>query len=64
MNRNRINIFIYRPDFLQTLDPALFYTPRGQSFDEWLRDQDEAYRYKVELIKRKLEAKNKKCFDY
>jgi hypothetical protein len=56
-----MNIFIYRPDKCQNAKvvPDLCYTPKGQNYREWLRDQDEAYQYKVEIIKRKLKEKRK-----
>ncbi len=56
-----MNIFIYRPDKCPNAKvvPDLCYTPKGQNYREWLRDQDEAYQYKVEIIKRKLKEKRK-----
>jgi hypothetical protein len=56
-----MNIFIYRPDkaFNTKVIPDLCYTLSGQNYREWQRDQDEAYQYKVELTKRKLNEKRK-----
>ena len=62
-----INIFIYRPDKIQTanINPDLCYTCKGQHFREWQRDQEEVYRYKVELLKQRLnEAPEHKIEDY
>ncbi|MBQ8482397.1 MAG: hypothetical protein IJ532_07965 [Alphaproteobacteria bacterium] len=56
---SKVNVWIYWPNRRQKVDPELCYTPQGQSFHEWQRDQEEAYQYKVELIKRKLEAARK-----
>ena len=50
-----MKIFIYRPDLRNKVNPDLCYTLNGQSYREWQRDQEVAYDYKVELIKRKLE---------
>lgn len=62
-----INIFIYRPDKIQSanISPDLCYTCKGQHFREWQRDQEEVYKYKVELLKRKLnETPEHKIEDY
>lgn len=55
----KINVWIYWPDRRQKVDPDLCYTPSGQSFREWQRDQRTAYQYKVELIKEKLEERKR-----
>lgn len=57
----KLNIFIYRPDKAPHKDiiPDLCYTPDGQNYRDWQRDHDEAYQYKIELIKQKA-AKQKK----
>lgn len=60
-----MKIFIYRPDRANKVNPDLCYTPKGQPYRDWQRDQDVAYDYKVELIKRKLEQLPKhKIEDY
>ncbi len=54
----KLNIFIYRPDKAPDMRviPDLCYTPTGQNYREWQKDQEEAYHYKVELIKDKCKS--------
>ena len=54
-----MNIFIYRPDKRPhpVVNLDLCYTPSGQNFRDWQKDQEEAYIYKIEQIKRKLNSK-------
>lgn len=62
-----MNILIYRPDRFQAykVHPEAVFTLKGQSFADWQRDQQTAYEYKVELLKRRLHRKPKhKVFDY
>ena len=62
-----INVFIYRPDksFHPNVNPDYCYTAKGQNYREWQRDQDEAYAYKVEILKIKLSQKpDHKVLDY
>lgn len=62
-----MNIFIYRPDrgFNRNVKPECCYTLRGKSYHEWQKDQDEAYAFKVEIIKKKLtEKKSSMIEDY
>lgn len=56
-----MQILIYRPDkrYHPDVNPDLCWTIKGQNFRDWQKDQQEAYIYKVEIIKRKLERKNK-----
>lgn len=56
-----INIFIYRPDKRNhpDINPDCCYTLNGQNYRDWKKDQDEAYAYKAEQIKRKLSEKPK-----
>ena len=51
-----MNIFIYRPDrpFNPNINPNYCYTLKGQNFRDWQKDQEEAYNYRVEQLKRKL----------
>lgn len=56
---SKLNVFIYRPDRgiskqAAKVLPDLCYTPQGQNYRDWQKDQDEAYNYKVEMIKRGL----------
>lgn len=56
---SKLNVFIYRPDKgiskqAAKVLPDLCYTPHGQNYRDWQKDQDEAYQYKVEMIKRGL----------
>lgn len=56
---NKLNVFIYRPDRgiskqAAKVLPDLCYTLQGQNYRDWQKDQDEAYQYKVETIKRGL----------
>ena len=53
-----LNIFIYRPDKAPDLRviPDLCYTLSGQNYRDWQKDQEEAYHYKVELIKKALNS--------
>lgn len=50
-----INVWIYRPDMRQKVDPYLCYNSKGQSFGEWRKEQDIIYQYKVEQAKREIE---------
>lgn len=62
-----INVFIYRPDksFHPNVNPDYCYTAKGQHYRDWQKDQDEAYAYKVEILKRKLSRKpDHKVLDY
>lgn len=63
----QMNIFIYRPDkrFHPNVNPDCCYTIKGQNYRAWQKDQDEAYAYKIEIIKRKLGERPKhKVEDY
>lgn len=57
-----MNIFIYRPDLgkARNIDPSLCFTPQGQRYDDWRRDREELYQYKLELAKRKIEENKRK----
>lgn len=60
-------ILFYRPDKYQAarVNPDACYTLGGQHFSEWQRNQNTAYDFKVELLKRKLSKKPKyKVYDY
>lgn len=62
-----MNIFIYRPDKApnQNVTPDLCYTPSGQNFIDWQREQQEVLTYKIELAKSKQNAiPEHKIFDY
>lgn len=63
----KLEIFIYRPDLYQAgrINPDACFTIKGQHYSDWQKDQDEAYHYKVEQIKRKLNKRPKhKVLDY
>ncbi len=62
-----MKIFIYRPDkkFHQAIRPEMCYTLSGQSYPEWQRDMEEAYNYRIEMIKRRLNKRpDHKVEDY
>jgi len=62
-----MNILFYRPDKFQAykVNPEAVFTLKGQPFSDWQRDQQTAYDYKVELLKRKLHRKPRhKIIDY
>jgi hypothetical protein len=62
-----LNIFIYRPDkrFHPNVNLDCCYTISGQHYRDWQKDQDEAYAYKVNMIKEKLnEMPKHKVEDY
>ena len=63
----KLEIFIYRPDLYQAgrINPDAVFTIKGQHYSDWQKDQDEAYHYKVEQIKIKLNKRPKhKVLDY
>ena len=63
----KLNIFIYRPDRAphKNINPDMCYTHNGQPYRGWQIDQEEAYQYKVELMKRKLnQMPDYKVLDY
>lgn len=57
----KMTVWIYRPDRHPhpNIDIALCYSPKEQSYYEFQRDQEEAYQYKADLIKQKIEAKRR-----
>ena len=62
-----MNIFIYRPDRTpnKNVIPDMCYTLDGRNYRDWQRDQEEAYNFKVEMIKKNLNKKPKyKVYDY
>lgn len=62
-----MNIFIYRPDKRPNpnVTPDLCYTLKGENFHDWQRRQEEIYRYKIDLAKRKSEEiPEHKVLDY
>lgn len=62
-----MKILIYRPDKAPNpnVTPALCYTPSGQNFIDWQREQQEVLTYKIELAKSKQNAiPEHKIFDY
>lgn len=55
-----VKIFIYRPDKAnRNINWSGVYHVSGQSWLEYDRDRDEAYQYKVELLKKELSRKHK-----
>lgn len=56
-----LNIFIYWPNkrFHPNVNPDCCYTVNGQNYREWQKDQDEAYAFKVEMLKKRLVQKPK-----
>lgn len=62
-----MNIFIYRPDRTpnKNVIPDMCYTLDGRNYRDWQRDKEEAYNFKVEMIKKNLNKKPKyKVYDY
>ena len=39
--------------------PDLCYTPQGQNYRDWQKDQEDARQYKIETIKRDLAKANR-----
>lgn len=62
----KIRVWIYRPDkaFNPNVVPDLCYTPDGQNYRDWQRDEQEAYNYKVEQIKRRLKEAERPNKDF
>ena len=55
-----LKLWIYRPDRAnRNLNWSGLYNANGQSWPEYDRDEGEAYQYKVELLKKKLNKKHK-----
>lgn len=55
-----LKLWIYRPDRAnRNLNWSGVYSANGQSWPEFERDEGEAYQYKVELLKKKLNKKHK-----
>ena len=59
-----LNVFIYRPDRgiskqAAKVLPDLCYTPQGQNYRDWQKDQEDAQQYKIETIKRDLAKANR-----
>lgn len=54
---DKMKIFIYWPNRVQTLDPEFMYTAKGKQYYQWARDQEEAHRYENELLRRMIERK-------
>lgn len=62
-----MNIFIYRPERTpnKNVIPDMCYTLDGRNYRDWQKDQEEAYNFKVEMIKKNLNKKPKyKVYDY
>lgn len=62
-----MDIFIYRPDRTpnKNVIPDMCYTLDGRNYRDWQRDKEEAYNFKVEMIKKNLNKKPKyKVYDY
>lgn len=58
-------IWIYRPDRMNKVVLDCLYTTKDRNFRDVQKDKDEAYQYKVELIKEKLAKPPKhKVLDY
>lgn len=60
--QRKVRVFIYRPDLAgsKNIIPDLCFTPEGQNYHEWQRDQEELYQYKLEQAKREIENKKRK----
>jgi len=60
--QRKVRVFIYRPDLAgsKNIIPDLCFTPDGQNYREWQRDQEELYQYKLEQAKREIENKKRK----
>lgn len=55
-----VKIFIYRPDKANRhINWSGLYNANGQNWLDYDRDRDEAYQYKVELLKKELSRKHK-----
>ena len=59
-------IFIYRPDhFSSKINNNCLYTPSGKSYQEWKRDEEVKYNYKVQKkIERAERIPDHKVFDF